>query len=46
MLLESRERGGKDDAKGLDLGNWKDGVSINTDEEDCGWPSSLCLAFE
>lgn len=40
-----RKRGGKEDANVFDLSNWKDGVSINRGEKDCGWPFGLCLAF-
>ena len=40
-----RKSKGKDEARVFDLSDWQDGVSINRDEEGCGWPLSLRLAF-
>lgn len=37
--------GARDDVKVFDLSKWKEGVSINRGEKDCGWPFSLCPAF-
>ena len=35
---QERKRRSKEEARVFDLSNWKDGVSINRSEEDCGWP--------
>ena len=44
-MRHERKSEGKDEARVFDLSDWKDGVSINGDEEGCGWPLSLRLAF-
>lgn len=42
MLCERKKKHVKEDSECFNLTNWKDGITIQPDEEGCGWSRNVC----